>query len=320
MVEFNAEKVAPKKCGFFVLEFENMRIRERRKIWIFFLVFGICLVALAIALQVGWIFLSLEQIALLVFGIIFFALIITGLILNMIFLVREIRRNEQHDAFINAVTHELKTPVASIKLYLETLKTREVSEEKRREFYDTMLSDTDRLNNTINLVLQAGRTGNLLKKAEFVEIDLNELLAEAVAIVKNRYNLENGEIKLEKNVVTTIKGDKNELRTAFVNLLDNAVKYSKQIVKINVTLENTAAKFVRIKIKDVGAGIPKAELNRIFRRFYRVSGNLSQTVKGTGLGLFIVQSVIAKHGGRIFAESDGENQGTTFTVKLRKKL
>src|SRR5687768_4224953 len=131
---------------------------RRRKTAIFFLILGISLSVLAVALNVGWILLSVRQVALLVLGVIFFALIITGLILNTIFLVREIRRNEQHDAFLNAVTHELKTPIASIKLYLETLKTRELDEAKRAEFYDIMLKDSDRLLNTVEQVLRAGKT------------------------------------------------------------------------------------------------------------------------------------------------------------------
>ena len=126
---------------------------RRRKATIFFLVFGICLIAAAVALNIGWILLNLREVALLVFGIIFFAVIITGLTLNTIFLVREIRRNEQHDAFMNAITHELKTPIASIKLYLETLKARDVAPEKRTEFYDVMLADCSRLLGTVEGVL-----------------------------------------------------------------------------------------------------------------------------------------------------------------------
>src|SRR5437868_2412698 len=125
---------------------------RRRKTAIFFTVLGISMIALAIALNVGWILLNVREVAMLVLGVVFFALIITGLTLNTIFLLREIRRNEQHDAFLNAVTHELKTPIASIKLYLETLKTRDVDKEKRDEFYDVMLSDSDRLLGTVEQV------------------------------------------------------------------------------------------------------------------------------------------------------------------------
>src|SRR3954471_10171513 len=131
---------------------------RRRKTAIFFTVLGISMVALAIALNVGWILLNVREVAMLVLGVVFFALIITGLTLNTIFLLREIRRNEQHDAFLNAVTHELKTPIASIRLYLETLKSREVSPEKAREFYDVMIADSNRLLNTVEQVLQASRT------------------------------------------------------------------------------------------------------------------------------------------------------------------
>src|ERR1041384_7895216 len=113
-----------------------MRLRGHRKSIAFFITLGTCLVGLAVTLNVSWILLNWRKVALLVLGIIFFSAIIAGLVLNTIFLVREIRRNEQHDAFINAVSHELKTPIASIRLYLETLQSRDVSEAQRREFYD----------------------------------------------------------------------------------------------------------------------------------------------------------------------------------------
>src|SRR5437762_13349011 len=144
---------------------------RRRKTAVFFLILGISLSAAAVALNITWILLNLREVALLVFGVVFFVLIITGLILNTIFLLREIRRNEQHDAFLNAVTHELKTPIASIKLYLETLKTRPIDEEKRREFYDVMLTDTDRLLGTVEQVLQASRTREKQRRLNLGDVD-----------------------------------------------------------------------------------------------------------------------------------------------------
>src|ERR1700686_2345184 len=137
-----------------------MRITSRRKTIAFFVILGVCLVALAVALNVGWIILNWREGVLLFFGVIFFLLIIAGLIVNTSFLVHEIRRNEQHDSFINAVTHELKTLIASIRLYLQTLQRRDVDEAQRREFYRLMVDDTDRLMGTVDQVLKAGEAGN----------------------------------------------------------------------------------------------------------------------------------------------------------------
>lgn len=293
-------------------------MRNRRGITIFFLIFGICLIALAIALQVGWIFFSLERVALMVVGSIFFAAIITGLILNMIFLIREIRRNEQQNAFLNAVTHELKTPIASIKLYLETLKSRDLSEEKRREFYDIMLADNARLLNTVEQVLQASRTRERQEGLRNItKINLNSLLAESVSIIKSRYHLQEDELSFTKNdSLFEISGDKNELLSAFTNLLDNAVKYSNEKIKVSIRARNIDSQTVIIRIKDEGIGIPKSEQKRIFKRFYRVLNSATQKQKGTGLGLAIVQSIIKNHGGKIYADSDGEGKGSVFTIQL----
>lgn len=293
-------------------------MRNRRGITIFFIVFGSCLIALAIALQVGWIFFSLERVALMVVGSIFFAAIITGLVLNMIFLIREIRRNEQQNAFLNAVTHELKTPIASIKLYLETLKSRDLSEEKRQEFYDIMLADNARLLNTVEQVLQASRTRERQEGLRNItKINLNSLLEEAVSIIKSRYHLKEDELTFTKNdSLFEISGDQNELLSAFTNLLDNAVKYSKNTIKVTVRTRNLDSRTVIIRIRDEGIGISDSELKRIFKRFYRVTNSATQKQKGTGLGLSIVQSIIKNHSGKIYADSDGEGKGSTFTIQL----
>jgi hypothetical protein len=133
----------------------SVRIISRQKAIYFFITLGVCLIAAAVALNVSWVILYWREGLKLFFGGILFLVIIAGLVLNTIFLVREIRRNEQHDSFINAVTHELKTPIASIRLYLQTLQRREVEESQRRQFYELMLLDTERLLHTVEQVLKA---------------------------------------------------------------------------------------------------------------------------------------------------------------------
>src|ERR671919_2037407 len=156
-----------------------MRVRgRRRKSVAFFITLGACLVALAIALNVGWIILNWREVALLVLGIVFFNVLIFGVVLNTTFLIREIRRNEQHDAFINAVTHELKTPITSIRLYLETLKSRQLKEDQRQHFYDIMLADTERLLQTAEQVLRAGRAGHRGRRLNAVIIDVGQMVQE----------------------------------------------------------------------------------------------------------------------------------------------
>lgn len=288
---------------------------RRRKSAIFFLVLGICLSALAIALNVGWILLNLREVVLLIIGIIFFAIIITGLILNTIFLLHEIRRNEQHDAFINAVTHELKTPIASIKLYLETLRSRELTDDKRQEFYGVMVADADRLLGTVEQVLQAGRTREKDRGMKIEEFDLVGLMGETIQLVRSRYNLGDGSIRFsEPAVPVQISGDRDEIQTAFTNLLDNAVKYSGGEPKISVRIKPSALGRADVFIKDNGIGIAPTDLKRIFKRFYRASA--TSRTKGTGLGLSIVQAIIVRHGGRVGAESKGEGKGSTFWVQL----
>lgn len=293
---------------------------RRRKTAIFFLVFGISLSALALALNVGWVLLNIREVALLVLGMVFFALIITGIVLNTIFLVREIRKSEKHDAFLNSVTHELKTPIASIRLYLETLKAREVSPEKQQEFYDVMLADSDRLLNTVEQVLAASKTGETRSRYDVEELDIGRLLEDSAAIVRSRYNLEAGAVRIaETEDRHRVLGDADELQTAFVNLLDNAVKYSPGVARIAVRVKASPIRNrIDILVKDNGVGMEAAELKRVFKRFYRVPQSDGKKVKGSGLGLFIVNSIIKKHGGTIRADSKGAGRGSTFIVQLPK--
>src|SRR5215211_3520846 len=297
-----------------------MRVRgRRRKSVAFFITLGACLVALAVALNVGWIILNLREVVLLVLGIIFFLVLIFGLVLNTTFLIREIRRNEQHDAFINAVTHELKTPIASIRLYLETLKTRDVDEDQRHEFYNIMLADSERLLSTVEQVLRAGRTGLRRRRIANSVINVDEMVRECLERTRLRYGLNDYHIAYSESPEAKgakVSGDPDELRAAFSNLLDNAVKYSDDEIQVSVSVSATDDQRVVVRVADKGIGIPSAQLKRIFKRFYRVPGRFMARVKGTGLGLFIVHSVIKKHGGRVYAESGGLGHGSTFTIQL----
>lgn len=293
---------------------------HRRSI-IFFITLGSCLVAVAIALNVGWILFSLRSVTLLILGVLFFLAIIAGLVLNTIFLVREIRRNEQHDTFINAVTHELKTPVASIRLYLETLQRREIDENKRKEFYAIMLADSERLLHTIEQVLRAGRAGRShahhLNRAL---VDLEEMANDCQALAKVRHHLPPEAIRCVNSMPEgerpMVMADPEELRAAVTNLLDNAIKYSGSEVKVAIEVGKTEGGQLAVRVKDSGVGIPDDQLKRIFKRFYRIPGAVAMRVKGTGLGLFIVRSIAEKHGGRAFAESAGTGHGSTFTILL----
>ena len=295
-----------------------MRVRaRRRKSIVFVIALGVSLVVLAVALNVGWIVLNWGEIALLIFGIILFVVLIFGLVLNTTFLIREIRRNEQHDAFINAVTHELKTPIASIRLYLETLKTRDVDETQRQEFYNIMLADSDRLLSTVEQVLRAGRTGHRRRRIANAVIDVDEMVRECLERTRVRYGLDESHLVYTEDANgARVSGDPDELRAAFSNLLDNAVKYSDHEVQVSVSVSADDEKRVVVRVADKGIGIPSEQLKRIFKRFYRVPGRFMARVKGTGLGLFIVESVVSKHGGRVYAERPGLGQGSTFTIQL----
>jgi signal transduction histidine kinase len=288
-----------------------MRWSVRRKT-VAFIVLGGLGVGGAVALNIGWIIVSWREAGLLVAGLILFPLIITGVILNTIFLVREIRRNEQHENFINAVTHELKTPIASVKLHLQTLQQRQVDESKRQEFYQVMVDDCDRLLGTVEQVLRAGRLRAPQAKGGFRPVDLGTLVEECLALAQTRYRLTPGELTYTTNFhggqQPRIMGDEDDLKAVVLNLVDNAIKYSGDTVAIAVELAQADSGAAIIRVTDRGVGIPVSELRQIFKRFYRIPGVMTSRIKGAGLGLFIVRAVVA--------ESDGHGLGTTFTVQL----
>jgi len=296
-----------------------MNITRRRGTIAIFITLGVLLTGLTVFLNITWIMHNEGHLALLVLGIIFFAILVAGVVLNTIFLVREVRRNERQDSFLNTVTHELKTPIASIRLYLETLQRRPVDEAQRQQFYSIMLADSDRLLATVEQVLKAGQLGQKQRQQNRVLIDLEPLARECADITLQRHHLPPEAIVLEPvpgGVRLRVMGIAEDLRTAIVNLLDNAVKYSPEGVHVRCSLSITHYTWATLRITDTGLGLPPNQNKRIFRRFYRVPGRTMIRIKGTGLGLFLVRNIARQHGGDATASSPGLNQGTTITLTL----
>jgi signal transduction histidine kinase len=296
-----------------------MNITRRRGAIALFITLGVLTLGATIILNIGWIILNERRIVLLVAGIVLFGLLVAGVVLNTVFLVREVRRNERQDSFLNAVTHELKTPIASVRLYLETLQRHEVPEAQRQEFYKIMLADSDRLLATVEQVLKAGELGASGRHEHRTLLELAPLVTDCIAITLQRHHLPASAIELAPipgSVRLYVRGIPQDLRTAVLNLLDNAVKYSPNGVHIRCSIAIVRYTQVALTIADTGVGLAPDQLKRIFKRFYRVPGRNAVKIKGTGLGLFLVRSIARQHGGDISAQSPGPNLGATITLTL----
>ncbi len=288
---------------------------------------GVSLLLVAIALGVGWQLIGSEQAALRAsptarylvyfFGLLLFLLLILGLSLMFTLLLREVRLNERQSNFVSAVTHELKTPVASLRLYLDTLMLRAntLSIAERDDFYQTMRADLDRLNGTINNILHAGMyTDRAVVNPP--TIDLARLVQHACVLTRTRNQLADAAVSYSGPSSLLLKGDSTALETAVLNLLDNAVKYSTDQVVVKVNLAEETGGLARLSVQDRGVGMNRAHLRFVFNRFYRIGSEVRRSRTGTGLGLFIVKSVVQAHGGAVRVESEGEGQGTTFILSL----
>jgi signal transduction histidine kinase len=298
---------------------------SRRSKWLHVTI-GVTLILVAVALTVGWHVLGQDELGarpgaspvryvVYFFGSLLFLLLIAGLVLIVILLLREVRLNERQSNFVSAVTHELKTPVASLKLYLDTLRLRELPDERRHQFYDTMEQDLQRLHATINNVLNAAMYTE--RKVEDPRpVDLARLTLRAIELTRTRHQLKETEIRYEGPSSLLLMGQATGLETAVLNLLDNAVKYSKDKVEVEVELSKYGDGQAHLRVRDRGIGMGRAHLRFVFNRFYRIGSEARRRSTGTGLGLFIVRSVVKAHGGTVLAESAGPDRGSTFTITL----
>jgi signal transduction histidine kinase len=293
------------------------------------LALGIGLAILVVALAIGWQILVLDdprplapelttrEWLYLVLGTLFFALVLAGLIALSTWLVREMRLNQRQRAFLDAVTHEMRTPLASLRLYLETLERHDPDAARRREFLERMGQDVERLAHTVEQVLAAARSEERSRRRPDDPVPLAELLEECVAELRARHALPEAAVQLDLPATTTVRGSRTELGVVFRNLLENAVKYSGEPIEIHVRARRRADR-VEVAISDRGIGIPARELRRIFQRFYRAGRDVQRTASGLGLGLFIVRNLVRRQGGRIVARSEGSGAGSRFVVTLRE--
>jgi two-component system sensor histidine kinase SenX3 len=296
-----------------------MNLTRRRGAKAFFITLGVCLTVLAVVLNITWINNNSRRLAIDLLGIVLFSILIAGVVLNTIFLVREVRRNERQDSFLKAVTHELKTPIASIRLYLETLQRHPGDEQQRQRFYAIMRQDSDRLLATVETVLKAGELGQRQRVQQRTRVELHPLVADCIATVLLRHHLQPEAITLADipgSVRLFVLANIDDLRTAILNLLDNAVKYSPEGVHITCRLAIDRYTWAVLSIADTGLGLAPRELKRIFKRFYRAPSNDQVRIKGTGLGLFLVNTIARQHGGSVRAISEGPGKGSTFQFKL----
>jgi signal transduction histidine kinase len=292
---------------------------------------GSVLMVLLLALAAGWqvlVWTDLGSLAdgttpvsrlLLVLGTSFFIVVMAGLVWLCAGWMAELRFNQRQRAFLDAVTHEMKTPLASFRLGLDTLGRHELSSERRREFIGRMREDLDRLDRTVGQVLAAARAEEPGRAAQRrrERVDLAQVLEDCVAALRERFQLSEGAIRIEAGSTAEVRADPAELAIIFNNLLENAVKYSQAPVDVRVGIRTTSDGRVRVEIADQGIGIPSGELRKIFRRFYRVGRDVQRQAAGLGLGLFVVRAMVRRQGGRVAASSEGAGRGSRFIVTLR---
>ena len=290
------------------------------------IILSVVSVGLSIALLVGWTLVIVQNIELtkeitgntwlMVGGILSITVIMTVLVLFTVFLVREIREVRRRDSFIDSVTHELKSPLASLQLALETMVRPGLPDDRREELRGMMLDDVARLAALIDGILDANRVehGRLAMARD--EVDLRELVGESVDALSRRHKLTDGAIAVEVASGLDMLTDETVLRTVVDNLVDNAIKYSDAPREIRVRASLDGEREVLLEVEDRGIGIPKRDLKRIFERFYRAPEEAVRQRHGTGLGLFLVQALVRSLGGRVEAQSEGAGQGTTMRVAL----
>ncbi len=253
--------------------------------------------------------------ALLTVGTVFLTLILIGVVVYFIWTFREFRLNRRQANFIDSVTHELKSPIASIKLCLQTLELRAVPPEQQREYLTFMIEDVERLDSLIDHLLTVARLDHVESEEQLEDVPLERLLTKCADEICRRYELALDQVKFDIQPCV-VRGRERDLEMVFANLLDNAAKYCAHDARIAIQASMHRKKRVVIRISDNGKGVNFDQRRKIFKRFYRGGSELERTTKGTGLGLYIVKSLVKKMKGKIHVHGRGPLPGATFEVDL----
>ena len=255
----------------------------------------------------------------LVSGLVLLVMVSVGMSLIFVYLNQQVNLTRLYDNFISNVTHELKSPLSAIQLYLETLKSREMPPEQRAEFIDQMLKDVQRLNNLITSILYMSGLDRKKTSRKYLHnfniYRANELIPKIVSETADRLQLAKDAVEISGQVDCPVVADANWLQIVIQNLFDNAVKYSLNTVKISVRMA-CRRRYLEIDVSDNGIGIRPKDQKKIFNKFQRLANADNPNVKGTGLGLYWAREIIREHGGTISVHSPGEGKGTTFTIRL----
>ena len=280
-------------------------------------------VLMTLALLIGWILVISKTLPLthlnrwlLAGGIASFVLVMSVLVLFSVSLVREILESRRQQMFIDSVTHELKSPLASIKLCLDTLARPEISVAQQHELRGMMLSDVERLTVFVDDILQASRIAHRRRSQTWTVVDVSTLLRQAVESIRARYALEASVFELNVPPGVEIFTDPTALEIVIKNVIDNAVKYSSTVPRVEIDMQQPDNSPLTITVRDHGIGIDRTQLKRIFRRFHRAPDPEVNERSGSGLGLYVAYRLLRNLGGRIRAESGGPRKGTTMRIRL----
>jgi len=292
-------------------------IRKRRTLhWPITL--SAALMVLNVTLMVCWIvlFAQLNSLGALTIGTIAFALVLIGLSFYLFLTIKEIQLNRRQANFVDSVTHELKTPLASIRLYLETLQLRELDEERRSEFYEVMQRQLVRLDTLISHLLEIGRLDAIGHDSEAEDIELEPLLRRCAQAACDRHKCQHEDVFEFDVQKATIHARPIVLEMIFGNLLDNAIKYGSRQPEVQVTVSTRSRGRIVTRIADNGEGVAPELKKKIFRIFFRGGEELTRQQTGTGLGLYIVRTLVHTLKGRIRVQDRGDQPGSIFEVEL----